>query len=118
MWRRFIGIGRRGVALLALAGFLGALPAAAIAGAAEPLTLADWMRTIFVTPDREVDTSQAGVAVTPPPPPPVALQTSSQQIPPEKAPPKNNRLQNQMPDAWLRGQARGRRRRRRPAGIR
>src|SRR5688500_11191353 len=110
MWRVCVA-GRRLIALLALGAVRGALPATALSGAAEPVTLADWMRTVFVTPDREIDTSQPAVAVAPPPPPPVVLQTTSEQIPPDKAPPKRSGLRNQMPDTWLRSQTRARRRR-------
>src|SRR5687767_1537199 len=95
---------RRLVAALMVAAFLGALPAASIAGAAEPVTLADWMRTIFVTPDREVDSTQQGLAAAPPPAPPVALQTSS-----EPTPPKDTVVRNRMPESWLRDRSRARR---------
>ena len=96
----------RAVAILAMAAFVGALPATALSSAAEPVTLADWMRTIFVTPDREVDTSQPGLAAAPPPPPPVtAAQTQS-----EQTPPKDSVVRNRFPESWLRDRSRGRRR--------
>lgn len=85
------------MALLALAGFLAALPVAALAHAAEPVTLAEWLRTIYVTPDRELDRSDPATVVAPPSPPPPALQTSSEQIPP-----KQPVLRNRVPDGWLR----------------
>jgi hypothetical protein len=77
--------GLRGRALLAIATMVIALPIGATAGAAEPVTIGDWMRTIFVTADRDIDTSQAGVAAAPPPLPAPAAQASTQPAPP-KAP--------------------------------
>jgi hypothetical protein len=101
------------VAMLALAAFIAALPVAALAHAHEPVTLGEWMRTIFVTPDREMDRGQKALAATATPPPPVALQSSSEQ----QTPPKQQVVRDRLPDAWVRrDRVRGRRRRRvRPA---
>jgi hypothetical protein len=74
--------GLRGRALLAIATVLLALPIAATAGAAEPVTIGEWMRAIFVTPDREIDTSQEGVAAAPAPLPAPTAQASTQPTPP------------------------------------
>ncbi len=101
--------GRSLVAAIAMAGLLASLPATAIANAAEPITLADWLRTIFVTPDRELDASQQGVAVSPPPPPSVVVQTSSERIPPEQPV-----VRNRVPDGWLRDDRQRDAKRRRP----
>ena len=106
-WLRRTGRGL--VAVVAMAGLFASLPATAIANAAEPITLADWLRTIFVTPDREVDASQQGVAVSPPPPPPVVVQTSSERIPPEQPV-----VRNRVPDGWLRDDRQRDAKRRRP----
>ena len=57
---------RRAVAVVAMAAFCLALPVAALANAAEPVTLADWLRTIYVTPDREIDPADPAVVVPPP----------------------------------------------------
>ena len=100
---------RRSVALLALATFFAALPAGALAHAAEPVTLADWLRAIFVTPDRKIDRTAPAVAVATPPPPPLVLQTSSQQVPP-KAPV----IRDRIPEAWLRDPWKSRKRGRVP----
>ena len=59
------------------------LPLTAISGAAEPVTLGDWMRIIHVTPDREIDASQDGLAAVSTPPPAPVLQTSSEPAPKE-----------------------------------
>jgi hypothetical protein len=96
--------------VVALAAFLGALPVAALAHAHEPVTLGEWMRTVFVTPDREVDRGQKALAAAPPVPPPVALQTSSEQ----QTPPKQPAVRDRLPDVWVRrDRVRGRRRGRR-----
>jgi hypothetical protein len=74
-----------------------ALPVTATAGGeAQPVTLGEWMRTIFVTPDREIDTSQKGVASAPPPLPTPVVQASS-----EPAPAKQPVARPQVPRLWL-----------------
>jgi hypothetical protein len=102
---------RRIVAVVAAAMFCLALPVAALTNAAEPVTLADWLRTIYVTPDREIDRSDPAVVAPPPAPPPPALQTSS-----EQTPPKQPIVRDRLPDGWVRrnGWRPGRRARRRP----
>jgi hypothetical protein len=76
-----------------------ALPITTIAAAeAAPVTVGDWMRTIFASPDREVDGSQKGLAATPPPAPQPALQTSS-----EPTPPKEPVARAQLPRLWFSG---------------
>ncbi len=99
---------RRGIAILALAAFLGVLPETAVLNAAEPVTLADWLRLIYVTPDREVDRTAPGLAAATAPAPPVVLQTSS-----EQTPPKPTADRNRLPDTWIRHPSRRSRRRRR-----
>jgi hypothetical protein len=84
-------------ALLALLAFCLALPVAALANAAEPVTLADWLRTIHVTPDREIDRSDPAAVATTPAPPPPALQTSSEQIPPQQP-----IARDRVPEGWFR----------------
>jgi hypothetical protein len=98
---------RRAVAIITLAGLMGLLPSAAILHASEPVTLADWLRQIFVTPDRKVDRFQPALAAASPPPPPVVLQTSSEKTPPSQA---VNR--SALPEAWMRQSARRSRKRR------
>jgi hypothetical protein len=99
---------RQTVALLSLGTLLAALPITAVAKAAEPVTLGEWMRIVFVTPDREIDSSQPGLAGTPPPTPPPVLQTSSEQTPPKPS----SVVRDRLPDGWLRrDRARSRRRR-------
>lgn len=88
---------RRSLALATLLAFFAALPASALAHAAEPLTLGEWKRMLFVTPDRKIDRSNPAVATAPPVPPPVVLQTSSEQIPPQQPV-----VRDRIPDAWLR----------------
>jgi hypothetical protein len=95
--------------LLTAFAFLLALPTMATASAeAQPVTLGDWMRTIFVTPDCKVDTAQKGVAAAPPPVPVPALQSSS-----APAAPKEPVAQNQVARFWLQPEGRTKRRRRR-----
>jgi hypothetical protein len=88
---------RQVVAVVAMAAFCLALPVAAVANAAEPVTLADWLRTIYVTPDREIDRADPAVVVPPPAPPPPVLQTSS-----EQTPPKQPIVRDRVPEGWLR----------------
>jgi hypothetical protein len=84
-------------AVLALAAFCLALPVAALANAAEPVTLAEWLRTIYVTPDREIDRSDPATVVAPPAPPPPAVQTSSEQVPPRQP-----IARDRVPEGWFR----------------
>jgi hypothetical protein len=84
-------------AVMALAAFCLALPVAALANAAEPVTLAEWLRTIHVTPDRELDRSDPATVVAPPAPPPPAVQTSSEQVPPRQP-----IVRDRVPDGWFR----------------
>jgi hypothetical protein len=100
------------VALLLLATFLAATPVTALVHAAEPVTLGDWMRTIFVSPDREIDRSPEALTVALPAPPPVALQTSS-----EQTPPKQPMVRDRLPEVWVRAGSRRSRRRRRKVGF-
>jgi hypothetical protein len=100
---------RLGAVCLALALLL-ALPATTTARAlAEPVTIGDWMRVLFVTPDRKLDASHDGLAWTPPPPPAPQVQTSS-----EPAAPAEPAARTEIPRLWLRRDSRrtGRRRRR------
>jgi hypothetical protein len=84
------------VLLVAVAFFL-ALPMTVISAAeAEPVTVGDWMRTIFATPGRKIDTGQKGIAVASPPAPPPTVQTSS-----EPAPPKEPVARTQVPRFFL-----------------
>jgi hypothetical protein len=88
-----------------------ALPTITTAGLdAQPLTMGEWMRILFVTPDRELDASQKGVAIAPPPLPAPQVQTSSDPAPPKE--PVNRAAQS--PRLWFRGGGlrTGRRRRR------
>jgi hypothetical protein len=96
--RQLLGMAlrRAGVGCV-LCAFLAALPTTAVANAAAPITLADWMRTIFVTPDREVDQNKPAIPVPTPTPPTPAPQTSSEQVPPQ-----NTAVRTQLPEAWLR----------------
>jgi hypothetical protein len=71
------------VALFALFALLSSLPTTVLAGASQPVTVGDWMRQIFVTPDREIDASQKGLAAAVPIAPPPIVDTSSQPIPKE-----------------------------------
>lgn len=77
---------RRVRALLAATVLFLALPITAVApGAAAPVTAGDVMRTIYLAPDRKIDTSQKGVAVAPAPPIENAqVQRSSEPAPPVK----------------------------------
>lgn len=88
---------RRAGVGFALVAFLAALPATAVTNQAEPITLADWMRTIFLSPDREVDQHKPAIPVPTPAPPPPAPQTSSEQVPPQ-----HTAVRTQLPEAWLR----------------
>jgi hypothetical protein len=96
------------MAVLTLAAFLAVLPTTSIMNGAEAITLADWLRQIFVTVDRKLDDTALALAAATPPPPPVALQTSSEQTPPKPALDRNR-----IPDGWLRPPTRRGRRRRR-----
>jgi hypothetical protein len=100
---------QRALAVVSLAAFLGVLPETAIMHSAEPVTLGDWLRQIFVTVDREIDRTAMGVAASSPPPPPAVLQTSSEQTPPRQSVDRSR-----LPDGWVRQSSRrtGRRRRR------
>ena len=91
-----------------MAAFCLALPVAALANAVEPVTLADWLRTIYVTPDREIDRADPAMVASPPAPPPPALQTSS-----EQTPPKQPIVRDRLPEGWFRRNARHARRRNR-----
>ncbi|HEY0710400.1 MAG TPA: hypothetical protein VGG33_26575 [Polyangia bacterium] len=78
-----VGGTSRVVALIAALALFVTLPITALAHASEPVTVGDWMRQIFVTPDREIDPSQKGLAAAVPVTPPPAIDTSSQPIPKE-----------------------------------
>jgi hypothetical protein len=104
-------LARRTGALVMAVALLLALPTITTTGAAaQPVTFADWMRAVFVTPDRKIDPSHKGTAVAPPPLPPAAVQASS-----EPAPPKEPIQRVQVPRLWFRGDGRRSRRRRRQA---
>jgi hypothetical protein len=102
---------RAATALLMLLSLILALPVTATArGEAAPVTLGEWKRIVYNTPDREIDATQKGVAAAPPPAPQPALQTSS-----ESSPPKEPVVRTQIPRMWFSGKpqrGRGRRRRR------
>jgi hypothetical protein len=105
-----LGLRPRLMALITAAALLLALPVTATArGESQPVTLGEWMRIIFVTPDREIDSSQKGTAIAPPPLPTQAVQTSS-----EPAPTREPIARAQIPRLWLtRKQEQARKHRRR-----
>jgi hypothetical protein len=86
------------VAFATLITFLAAMPAAALAHAAEPISFGDWMRTIFVTPDRKIDQSKPALAAGPLIPViQITLQTSSEQVPAD-----HPVVRDRLPDVWIR----------------
>ena len=96
---------RVAASLMALLLFLAMPITVTVAAEAQPVTLAQWMRAIFVTVDRQVDPTEKALALTPPPPPvPIVDPTS------EPAPPRTPALQPEVPRFWLRRE-RGRKRR-------
>ena len=96
-------------AVLMMIALLWALPITATArGEAVPMTVGEWKRIIYVAPERKVDPSQKGVAVTAPPVPPPVVQASS-----EPAPPKEPVVRAQIPRLWFAGGRQTVRRRRR-----
>jgi hypothetical protein len=104
-----VGLRPRLTALLMALALVLALPVTATArGEAQPVTLGQWMRIIFVTPDREIDPSQKAVAVAPATPPPPVVQTSS-----EPAPAKEPVVRATPPRLWFPWQRDPPRRRRR-----
>ena len=60
--------------------------------------MGEWMRILFVTPDRELDPTQRGMAIAPPPMPAPQIQTSSEPSPSQEP---VNRAQS--PRLWFRG---------------
>ena len=102
------GLGRRiGAVALALALFV-ASPLMAVAhAAAQPITAGDWMRAIFVAPDRKIDTMHQGVTAATTPMPPQELQSTN-----EPAPPKPAVTGADGPRLWVRRRAVRKRRRR------
>ena len=103
-WLRRVG------AVAMVATLMLALPTITTAGLdAQPLTMGEWMRMLFVTPDRQLDPAQKA-AIAPPPLPIPQIQTSSEPSPSQEP---VNRAQS--PRLWFTsgGRRTGRRRRRR-----
>jgi hypothetical protein len=76
--------------------FLGAPMMAVASAAAHPVSLGDWMRTIFASASRKIDPAQKGVGVAPPPIPAQQLQPSS-----EPAAPKQPATSMEGPRFWV-----------------
>jgi hypothetical protein len=92
-----VGLRPRLTALLMVVALLLVQPlTATAAGEAQPVTLGEWMRIIFVAPERQIDPSQKGVAVALATPPPPVVQTSS-----EPAPAKEPVVRATPPRFWL-----------------
>jgi hypothetical protein len=87
---------RLGALLLAIIFFVALPITVTTAAEAQPVTLGDWMRAIFLAPDRKFDPSQKGMALPPRPVAEPLVQTSS-----EPAPPKEPVAQTQVPRFWV-----------------